>query len=232
MQDQSRFELKAAIENWRQELAAQRSLSPDARRELEAHLQDAFADLRGRGLNEEESFMLARKRIGELPLLNREFKIAMKTMRHPERPAAIAAWAIFVIAFFLPALDEVPGWKAAILQNLAWQSALAGDWMSIHYLLLTLANLLMIGSPFLLAWAGQDERFLKWLRGLSLAAVVLVWSYVFEFAAHNLGAPSNSILSMGGLKIGCYLWALSCVFLCLASFLQTTATKSSVSQSA
>jgi hypothetical protein len=217
------FKLSAALQMWRHELSSQRNLLPDARRELEAHLQDTFAELQRRGLNEEESFWLARKRIGELQLLNREFKIAMKTMRHWERPPAVAAWAMFVVSFFLPALDQMPGWKAAILQSLFWQSALQGQWTSIHYLLLTFANLLMIGSPFLLEWARHDARFLKWLRGLSFAAMALVWSFVFELLANKNGT---------NLKVGCYLWASSFIFLLLASLLQTTATKAKVVQGA
>lgn len=145
----------------------------------------------------------------------------MKIMRREDLPA-IAAWTLFVVSFFLPALDQMPGWKASILQSFFWQSALQGQWLSIHYLLLTFANLLMMGSPFFLAWAGQDMRFLKWLRGLSLAAVFLVWSFVFELLAHK---------DSGGLKAGCFLWATSFIFLFLASLLQT-ATKPKAVQNA
>jgi len=50
----TRFDLNAAIENWRQELAAQPNLASDDRRELETHLRDALPDS-ARGLNDEES---------------------------------------------------------------------------------------------------------------------------------------------------------------------------------
>jgi hypothetical protein len=215
------FNLTVARENWRQELLAQRSLSAEARRELSAHLQDTFEELRGRGLNEEESFWLARKRTGELQLLNLEFKRAMKTTLH-HWTMAFAAWIVFIVSFFLPALDEMPGWKAAILQGMFWSEALQGDTWDIHYLLLTLANLLMLASPFLLAWAGDDVRFLKWLRGLSLGAMILVWS----FLARLLLTDHNG----GTLKIGCYLWAVSFVLLFLASLLQTARVKNRVAQ--
>jgi hypothetical protein len=59
MENQTRFDLNAAIENWRQELAAQSGLTPDDRRELETHLRDAIAGFQQRGLNDEESFWLA-----------------------------------------------------------------------------------------------------------------------------------------------------------------------------
>lgn len=216
------FDLNAAVENWRRELSSQRNLSPDARRELSAHLQDTFTALRGRGLNEEEAYRLARKRIGELHLLNREFKLAMKTAMN-QWACAIAAWQVFIVSFFLPAYDQMPGWKTAILQSLFWPQALQGQWLSIHYLLLLPANLLMLASPFLLAWAGHDVRFLKWLRGLTLAAVLLVWTFILELVAQKNGAD---------LKIGCYLWAVSFAVLLLASLLQTARAKNSVKQTA
>jgi hypothetical protein len=217
----SNFDFSAAIKNWRRDLSSQRNLRPDARRELEAHLRDSFAELRERGLNEEESFWLARKRIGELSLLNREFKKAMKTNMQHWAPA-IVAWTIYVIAFFLPAYDEMPGWKAAILQSFFWPQALQGNLMSIHYQLLTFANLLMLASPFLIAWGGQDARFVKWLRGLSMASLVLVWLFLARLMANHNGTHIRS---------GCYLWAMSFVLLWVASLLQATTGKARVAQS-
>ena len=73
MENQTRFDLNAAIENWRQELVAQPSLASDARRELETHLRDAIAGLQQRGLNDEESFWLARRRVGQPHQLGEEF---------------------------------------------------------------------------------------------------------------------------------------------------------------
>jgi hypothetical protein len=73
MEDQTRFGLNAAVENWRQELAAQIPLSAEDRRELETHLRDSFTELKSRGLNEEESFWLARRRVGQPKKLAEEF---------------------------------------------------------------------------------------------------------------------------------------------------------------
>jgi hypothetical protein len=69
----TRFDLNAALENWRVELAVQPGLSPDDRRELETHLRDTFAELKSRGLSEEESFWLARRRVGQPQKLAAEF---------------------------------------------------------------------------------------------------------------------------------------------------------------
>lgn len=74
MENQTRFDLNAAVENWRNELAAQPNLASDDRRELETHLRDAIAGFQRRSLNDEESFQLACKKIGQLPQIGKEFK--------------------------------------------------------------------------------------------------------------------------------------------------------------
>ena len=73
MENQTRFDLNAAVENWQQELAAQPELTPDVRRELETHVRDTVTDLQRRGLNDEESFWLARRRAGQPKQLGEEF---------------------------------------------------------------------------------------------------------------------------------------------------------------
>src|ERR1039458_6935167 len=79
MENQTCFDLNAAIENWRNELAAQPNLASDDRRELETHLRDAIAGFQQRGLNDEESFWLARRRIGQAQQLVPEFVKANTT---------------------------------------------------------------------------------------------------------------------------------------------------------
>ncbi len=73
MENQTRYDLNAAVENWRNELAAQPNLASDDRRELETHLRDAIAGFQQRGLNDEESFWLARRRVGQPLELGEEF---------------------------------------------------------------------------------------------------------------------------------------------------------------
>jgi uncharacterized membrane protein YvlD (DUF360 family) len=73
METQTRYDLNAAIENWRTELTAQASLTPEVRRELETHLRDSIAGFQQRGLNDEESFWLARRRVGQPQQLGKEF---------------------------------------------------------------------------------------------------------------------------------------------------------------
>jgi hypothetical protein len=73
METQTRYDLNTAIENWRAEFAASANLTAEVRRELETHLRDTIAGFQQRGLNDEESFWLACKRVGRPPQLGEEF---------------------------------------------------------------------------------------------------------------------------------------------------------------
>ncbi len=73
METPTRYDLNAAIENWRAELAAQPNLTAEVRRELETHLRDAIAGFQQHGLSDKESFWLACKRVGQPPQLGEEF---------------------------------------------------------------------------------------------------------------------------------------------------------------
>ena len=73
METQTRFNLNAAIQNWQQELVAQSNLTAEMRRELETHVRDTVAELQRRGLNDEESFWLACRRVGQPNELGEEF---------------------------------------------------------------------------------------------------------------------------------------------------------------
>jgi hypothetical protein len=96
METQTRYNLNAAIESWRAELAAQANLTGEVRRELETHLRDAIAGFQQRGLNDEESFWLACKRVGQPPQLGEEFVKADPTAVWRER----VFWMAFAYVLF------------------------------------------------------------------------------------------------------------------------------------
>src|SRR5450432_1822374 len=103
MENQTRFDLNAAVESWRNELAAQPNLASDDRRELETHLRDAIAGFQQRGLNDEESFWLARRRVGQPQQIGEEFVKADPIKIWRER----VFWVL--LAFFLLSnLSSIP----------------------------------------------------------------------------------------------------------------------------
>jgi hypothetical protein len=109
MENQTRFDLNAAIENWRNELAAQPSLASDDRRELETHLRDAIAGFQQRGLNDEESFWLASRRVGQPQQLDEEFVKA--------DPAKVWRERVFWMALGLIVFEQM--WIPALTANIA-----------------------------------------------------------------------------------------------------------------
>ena len=206
--------MNAAVESWRAELAAQAGLTAEIRRELEAHLQDCIAGFQRGGLSDHESFQLARQRIGQPRQLGTEFKKAMNTNSHWSRPLTFGAWALFAISFFLPTLNEARGYQCAMMQNLFWDGTMRGEWISIHYELLTLANVLMLASPFLFMLFSRNTRQLLWLHHLILAATILVWAFVVQLIIHQ---------ENNGLRIGCFVWSTSFALLYLSVLFQLNA---------
>ena len=69
------FDLNEAIEAWRRELADAGDLRASDIAELETHLRDGFAELRAGGLSEDESFLIARRRLGGEELVEEFAKV-------------------------------------------------------------------------------------------------------------------------------------------------------------
>nr|MEE4266612.1 permease prefix domain 1-containing protein [Candidatus Krumholzibacteria bacterium] len=70
------FDLNRAIQQWRTALGAQGGLTANDQEELEDHLREAVAELQATGLNEEEAFLVASRRLGKPEDLGPEFAIA------------------------------------------------------------------------------------------------------------------------------------------------------------
>jgi hypothetical protein len=124
MENQTRFDLNAAIENWRNELAAQLNLAPDDRRELETHLRDTIAGFQQRGLNDEESFWLARRRVGQPQQLGEEFVKA--------NPAAVWRERMFWMAISLVGSYVFVTWKDLLA---TWLNPNSYGWTELFYLI-------------------------------------------------------------------------------------------------
>jgi hypothetical protein len=96
MENQTGFNLNTALENWRRELAGQINLTEEVRRELETHLCAAITGFQHQGLDDEESFWLARRRVGRPQQLNEEFEKVDPTGVWRER----LFWMAFGITVF------------------------------------------------------------------------------------------------------------------------------------
>lgn len=197
------FDLEVSIAAWRQQMLAARIQTPAPLEELEIHLREDIEGQMRRGSNAQQAFENSVQQIGQPEPLTMEFKkIGAEDWN---RPLAWTAWTMFVLSFFLPAYADGFGWACAWLSLSAWRER-PGNLFDIHLAVLTLGNLLMIISPFLLPLLSQNARRMKWLRGSCLVASLLVWSFVIRLAAGK------------DLRIGCYVWAISFLLLGLATF--------------
>ena len=88
MHARSSDSLEAQIEQWRSYLRGRQAIRPVDVAELEDHLRDEVAALRGAGLSENEAFLVAVKRMGALDAISNEF-----AREHSER-----LWKQLVIA--------------------------------------------------------------------------------------------------------------------------------------
>ncbi|HEX3717486.1 MAG TPA: hypothetical protein VH595_05915 [Verrucomicrobiae bacterium] len=73
METKTNFDLTGAIDSWRRQLLAQGEILPAELRELESHLRSSIDGLNRLGLKEEESFLLACRRLGHGKPIAAEF---------------------------------------------------------------------------------------------------------------------------------------------------------------
>jgi hypothetical protein len=166
METQTCFNLNAAIANWQQELAGQPDLTPVVRRELETHLRDTITELQKRGLNNEESFWLARRRTGRPRQLGEEFAKADPANVWKDRIFWVVVCLLFVnfwgelVSQFvtlgdMPYRDRLgdilPGWISFYLPG--WLRELRTMYLSSLF-----SSLLNITPVFLLAFFLTHRR--------------------------------------------------------------------------
>jgi hypothetical protein len=194
------FNLEQSIAEWRRQMQAGGIKTPVPLEELEGHLREEIERQIRAGTSGRDAFEIAALQIGEAGGVKSEFgKIDADRV---SRPLAWIAWGSFVLSFFLPACNQLWGWQCAVL------SATSIKW-SVGLALMTPANLFMVASVFFILRFSQKKRAMQWLRFSSLAAFILVWTYVLGLIATG-GGPS--------LKIGCYVWSLSFLMLFLSAF--------------
>jgi hypothetical protein len=73
MGGETMFELKTELEKWRTQLSSNEACQESDLNELESHLKDNIEELNKKGLSEEESYWIAKHRLGDTEALNIEF---------------------------------------------------------------------------------------------------------------------------------------------------------------
>src|SRR5688572_6049888 len=94
MDHSTTFSLNGSIIQWRENLRSNAAIRSEDADELESHLHDTMAALSGKGLSDEEAFLVATHRIGQPTALAEEFDYARPATAWRERTAWIILGAL------------------------------------------------------------------------------------------------------------------------------------------
>jgi hypothetical protein len=178
MADAVEFDLNTALHDWREGLKQSPHFRAENLEELETHLRDAVATLRGRGLSEEESFWLAARRLGTTGQLSAEFGKLNPGLVWRSR----ALWGLFGILAYLAVANLARAISAgAILAGSYFMAS--GFWLGwlgvggeVAVVLLALIYLRRLTRPDSQSAGGFAARFrpqrVGWL--VTLLVVILI----------------------------------------------------------
>lgn len=170
-------ELEAQVDRWRGYVQRRQAISSTDVEELEDHLRGQVADLRATGLDGEESFLIAIKRLGNLDAVSREY-----AREHSER-----LWKQLALVPDGPDESGAPPWRElTVVLALAVGAGLAvkagATWVTDENALARNVGLLVV--PFLAGYFAWKRRLTlpvaaTLLAGL-VALAVVVNAYPFE----------------------------------------------------
>ncbi len=182
--------IEAQIREWRSYLLRHRTIDQVDVDELEDHLRNEISNLGAAGLSEDESLLVAIKRLGTVSELSREFArerssrlwkqlvLAGDTVRERSDYTRLAGTLCFAIGaaavFKIPALFGINPFGAGSSNS----TELDGE-VSFY-----LRNAALLALPFLIGffvWRGRiPVRVVAWLAAPFLAGAVLVNGYPFD----------------------------------------------------
>ena len=124
MQNRTTFDLNRAIKNWRARVTNSPAFRNENVDELESHLRDSINRLQAGGLSEEESWVIAQKRLGQIDSLEQEFaKLAVNSAQPSSRRSArlvrsfSAVGVGVIVAILLSFLGEWNALQSYLEQN-------------------------------------------------------------------------------------------------------------------
>jgi len=184
----TRFDLNQSIRQWRDPLAQSATLRTEELDELEHHLRDSIAELRARQLTEEESFLIATRRLGHRDTLVQEYAKTNSGRVWASRLAWMLA-GVFVVRLFGTSPSVLWRWAPQEI-NAHWLGFLVVlfRWAILFAPLLGFVWLTIRKPQLLPRWAGRAlRRPVRTSLGLILFTVIASWLTLFPALALMLG---------------------------------------------
>jgi len=190
--------LEAQIDQWRSYVQRRRAISAADVDEMEDHLRGRVADLVATGLDDDEAFLVAVRRMGNLDAVSREF-----AREHSER-----LWKQLVLVPEAPGHDAPgPTWRElAVVLALAVGAGVAAKvgLATIHEDTALLRNLPLLTAPFLAAYFAWKRR-VPWRVLLALLVPYAVLAVVLNVYPYDTG---GSTVLLAAIHAPVVLWAL------------------------
>ena len=191
-------ELEAQIDRWRGYVQRNRAISPSDVDELEDHLRGQIADRQATGLDDEEAFLVAIKRLGNLDAVSREF-----AREHSER-----LWKQLVLVPDKSDTANAPPWRElAVVLTLAVGAGVAVKaglaWIDDSSALMRNVGLLVF--PFLAAYFAWKRRF---TRAVGVALIVPFAALAVVLNVYPF-APGGATAMLAALHAPVILWVLT-----------------------
>jgi len=199
------MDLETQIDQWRGYVARRPAISAADVEEMESHLRDQVADLVAGGLDEEEAFLVAVKRMGSLDDVSREF-----AREHSER-----LWRQLVL---IPDDSATPGtsrWRdlgsvlaTALLAGLGLKLLI--ELASDEFAVVRNAGFVLV--PFLAGWFAWKRRlpraYVAVLLAVAAVLAVIVNLYPYEGDPGSGDDPGMTAL-LTVIHLPVVLWALA-----------------------
>lgn len=184
------FDLNSAISQWRRAMGDEPGIQNGDLDELEDHLREEIEVLKTSGLNEEEAFLIAARRLGKPEDLSGEFAIADPRRRRSFRLSWMMTGALALVFLWL-AVETLTNVGTVVLTRLPGGLGLTHGPMGIGWMAAAIKlGLLMLGVWLIWRLLATDRSSQR-LRSLSgvkvIAASVLV---AFLVLATRMGSQA------------------------------------------
>jgi hypothetical protein len=188
-------DLEAQIDRWRGYVQRRQAIAAADVEELEDHLREQVEDLLANGLDHEEAFLVAIKRLGNLDAVSREFarehsdRLWKQLVLVPEDDSAAPVWRELAVV-----LGFAVGAGVAVKAGLTWSNEGEG----------LVRNLGLLVFPFLAAYFGWKRRLTLPVAATLLASFVALAVVLNVYPYERFG--STEILA--ALHAPVLLWVL------------------------
>lgn len=211
------FELNKNIENWQKELAANQSMKKSDVNELVSHLKDSIEELGQKGLSDEESFWVAKHRLGETQALSTEYsKVNQSLIWQTRLVWLLLGYFIFNTFIAFANLIVIP-FHMIQIPWLFIKTSILGSEMPVPIPLFLFVLTIVSGIFYLISHQKLFSRFhhfnfiFQIRMGYKFIFIVLVLyliSVVSRYLSTILIASNNDIATIGTLSLSSSMFSI------------------------